>query len=86
MNTEKWLPFSPFERMVIGKLCRWHNYGKWLENGSKKEESVYFAKEEVRVQLLVELIQLSDFYHHVVDVTWKNFPTLQQLEKDQKLT
>ena len=73
MNTEKWLPFTDLERLVLGKLCRWHNYGKWLENGGRKEESLKIGEVTIRLQLLLELMQLFDFYHHVIDVTWKNF-------------
>ena len=65
------------ERRILGTLCRWHNHEKWLENGGNKEESVRIGTETIRTQLLLELMQLFDFYHHVIDVTWKNFTPIE---------
>lgn len=75
LENEEWLPFEANERKILGILCRWHNYAQWLENGGKKEESVTIGGSTIRVQLLVELMQLFDMYHHVIDVTWKNLPS-----------
>lgn len=71
-NKTDFLSLSKEEREVIGKLCRWHNYDYWLKHEVPKENDVKINEERVRVQLLIELLQLSDFYHHVFDLTWQN--------------
>lgn len=79
--SQTWLPFSSLERQVISKHARWHNMKEWMKCGSIKEDDVFIDHYKIRTHFLVQLIQLFDFYHHVVDVSWKNFPEFLDLEK-----
>lgn len=68
---EEWLSLSMIEKEALSYIIRNHNV--IISNSRYKDETpteVTFNGKIINLKLLIGMIQLADFYHHVIDVVW----------------
>lgn len=66
------LKLSEEERYVLSKISRWHSYDEWLREGKPLIKNIKIGKEIVRTMNIIYLVQMSDFFHKMVDVNMCN--------------
>lgn len=72
VENSDWLNLSNTEKKIIGLIVRWHSYEKWILANSPIFCDIKIDKIVIRVTLLIHLMQISDFFHKIADLKWKN--------------
>jgi len=78
---EEWISISTPEKNALAYIIKNHN--TVISNKFYKDEipnELIINNKSIRLKLLIGLLQISDLYHHIIDVVWTNSKELSEKE------